>query len=285
MKSYSKPPLLINDQVNLLKERGMLIHDDEKVKNFLLFNNYYKFAGYWKKFAEKKTHIIKNSNNNFEFFQTLYLNDKELSHIILKYISVMEDALRTQYAYHLAINTSSSHPHLNENNFEQNKYNGLYNILMESFDRSSNQFKEHYKQTYIETLPPIWVLVEILPLGNLINLITKTKPNTIIDFYNQFNYKRQLLKSFLHSLYFVRNQCAHNSILWNIDYQPLPEIPSNNKTGILDKINSQRPKIILNFLLILIYLLEEMKLNENIRNDLQSFFNSIEEKYLMPNYI
>lgn len=118
MKNYSKPPLLVNEQVNLLKQRRMVINDDEKVKIFLLFNNYYKFAGYWKKFVETKTHIIKDTNNTFYFFQTLYLNNKELSHIILKYISVMEDALRTQYAYYLAINTTSSHPHLDENNFE-----------------------------------------------------------------------------------------------------------------------------------------------------------------------
>lgn len=280
MQNYSKPPLLVNDQVNLLKKRGMLINDEEKVKNFLLFNNYYKFAGYWKKFAETKSHIIKDPNHSFEFFETLYLNDKELSHIILKYISIMEDALRTQYAYYLAINTSSSHPHLNKNNFIQKKYDDLYKKLLASFERSSHQFKEHYKQTYIETLPPIWVLVEILSLGDLINLITKTKSNIIINLYDQFNYKRQLLKSFFYSLYFVRNQCAHNSILWNIDYQFLPEIPINNKNNILNKINSERPKIILNFLLILIYLLEEIKLEVNIRNDLQFFFNSIEEKYL-----
>lgn len=282
MNSYSKPPLSVDEQILLLTERGMVINDNEKVKQFLLFNNYYKFAGYWKIFATNGTHILNKNNpdNSFDYFHALYLNDKQLSHIILRYISIMEDALRTQYAYHLSLSTSQSHPHLNKHNFSINKYDKLKESLIDSFDKSPHKFKIHYQNNYIEELPPIWVLVEHLSLGNLIHLITITDSNKINDFFTQFNYKRSLLKSFLHSLCFVRNQCAHNSILWNIDYAPFPEIPKNNKNGILSKINIKREKIILNFILILVYLLESLNLNDTIRTDFQNFFDSIDEKYL-----
>jgi len=276
---YSKKPLSIEDQISLLESRGMIFDDREKAKEFLSSNNYYKFAGYWKKFAKPKTHQLSpTDNNNFDFFYDLYINDKKLSQIILKYISLMEDNLRTQYAYNLSINTKSSHPHIDDNNY----YNlsKVYGSLEDAFSKSPHSFKEHYETTYEEPLPPIWVLVENLTLGTLVNTILQTKEEKISQLYKQFTYKKPLLRSFFHSLYFVRNQCAHNSILWNIDYERLPEIPNKLDTGSLINLNHERPKIIINFIIILHYLLEKINLGNEMKDEINSFFNSVSGRYL-----
>lgn len=36
MQNYSKPPLSVQKQVDLLKRRNMIISDEEKIKDFLL---------------------------------------------------------------------------------------------------------------------------------------------------------------------------------------------------------------------------------------------------------
>lgn len=275
---FDKQPLLVNEQINLLITRGMIIEDKNKAANFLLFNNYYKFAGYWKKFAENKTHIL-IKEKNFDFFYKLYLNDKKLSHLILKYISILEDALKTQYAYHLSNNTKNSHPHMDINNFKPQKYNKLIDNFKDCFSKSPHLFKEHYLNKYEELLPPIWVLVENLTLGALIIAIEETKQEKIKEFFLLFNYKKSLLIKFLHSVYFVRNQCAHNSILWNFENNKFPELPNNLEIGSLINLNRERPKIIINFIIILHYLLKEINLDGDMKDEFNNLFNSFEHQY------
>ena len=36
----------IDEQLEILRTRGLTIHDDQKAKEFLLYNNYYRISGY-----------------------------------------------------------------------------------------------------------------------------------------------------------------------------------------------------------------------------------------------
>ena len=93
--------------------------------------------------------LIKQKN-----FYNLYLNDKNLSQIILKYISIFEDALRTQYAYHLSNNTQNSHPHLDSNNYKPKNYNKMLDKFKMCFSNSPHDFKliipQHMKKFFLQ---------------------------------------------------------------------------------------------------------------------------------------
>jgi abortive infection bacteriophage resistance protein len=289
-KPYCKTPLTINQQIIQMEDRGMNFIDKKKAEFFLLHNNYYKFSFYYKKFSENKTHIISDSSSkSFDFYHDLYLQDRVLGGLLLKYIAILEDSLRTQYAYYFSTKTGDAHPHLNSLNFDKD-YNELKSALLNTFNGSLLAYKEHYQTNYIEELPPIWVLVESLPLGLLYRTIKRTKKVYTEDLYNSFNYDSKLLDSFFYSLSFVRNLCAHNSIIWNINNDKLPKIPKINNVNetiiamknskTLKKINPTDSKQIINFIVILYYLLQQIKLEQSFQDDFNDFFNSLEEKYL-----
>ena len=122
-------------------------------------------------------------------------------------------------------------------------------------------------------------MVENLTLGVLIVAIEETKAEKISQLFSLFNYKKSLLISFFNSLYFVRNQCAHNSILWNFKNNKFPQIPENLLTGSLINLNKTSPKIITNFFIVLHYLLNQINLDGDMKQEINMFFQSLEYRY------
>ena len=49
---YSKPPLSLDDQIELLAQRGMGFSDRARVRHCLSHINYYRIRGYWLPFEE-----------------------------------------------------------------------------------------------------------------------------------------------------------------------------------------------------------------------------------------
>lgn len=44
---YTKPPLFIEQQIDLLKSRGMTIDNPARVARYLAYINYYRLRAYW----------------------------------------------------------------------------------------------------------------------------------------------------------------------------------------------------------------------------------------------
>ena len=94
------PPLTFEGQVGLLKDRGLLIDDDDAAIRLLSNVNYYHLEGYWYPFynKEKETHV---------FYEDIHLDqivrhyefDRELKSIVFSGLSKIEVAFRTQFAY------------------------------------------------------------------------------------------------------------------------------------------------------------------------------------------
>ena len=55
MEKYKKPPLTFAQQVDLLKNRGLIVNDVEKAEKFLSQVNYYRFSGYLPSFITSFT--------------------------------------------------------------------------------------------------------------------------------------------------------------------------------------------------------------------------------------
>jgi abortive infection bacteriophage resistance protein len=61
-KPYIKPTLSVQDQIKLLKNRGLEIPDEAKAERYLLNISYYRLSGYMYPFLkDKKQHLYKIS--------------------------------------------------------------------------------------------------------------------------------------------------------------------------------------------------------------------------------
>ena len=76
---YSRPALELHEQINLLRQKGLLIGETAIVKHWLLHNSYFRFKNYSSSFKDyKKDNGNYFSNTSFEKVRDLYFFDRKL---------------------------------------------------------------------------------------------------------------------------------------------------------------------------------------------------------------
>ena len=75
----------VEQQLEILRTRGLSITDDTKAKDFLLHNNYYRVSGY--SLTLRKNDVFSKSAT-FQNIIDIYQFDHELRHIILEYMEI-----------------------------------------------------------------------------------------------------------------------------------------------------------------------------------------------------
>ena len=92
---YNKQPISVDSQIAQLKERGLIVENEEAAAKVLSIVSYFRFANYLRPFeADKPNHIFKRGKS-FNDAVRLYYFDKELRNIVFSAIQTVEIALRT----------------------------------------------------------------------------------------------------------------------------------------------------------------------------------------------
>jgi abortive infection bacteriophage resistance protein len=105
---YRKTPRTFDDQISLLKDRGLTIPNEEKAIKVLQTISYNRLSYYWYPMLEEpKDDEFFKPNSNFETVFRLYKFDSELRHLFFSAIEQIEVALRTQLIYHLSLRFNS----------------------------------------------------------------------------------------------------------------------------------------------------------------------------------
>lgn len=258
---YTKPPLTINEQIDLLISRGMMVTDRARAARYLSHINYYRLRAYWLPFEDStgnSGHRFK-PGMQFEDALTLYIFDRKFRLLVLEAIERIEVSFRTRFATELATQYGS-HAYLNPDYFKSaTTYQQCLTSLQEELNRSRETFIEHYRATYTDPeLPPIWAVCEIMTFGQLSkwfqNLKFRKDRKTLADVYQL---DEGVLGSFMHHLTHVRNLVAHHSRLWNRRLTFTMSIPLR-PTEIAGWFNPHAERKIYNTLVMLGYLLTLM---------------------------
>ncbi len=268
-ESFNKPFLILDKQINLLKFRGMLLRDESKAKYYIENLNYYRLAGYWLIFEKDyDTHTFKE-NTYFEYILNLYIFDRELRLLLLDAIERIEVSIRSKLAYPLA-ESFGSHALLNPQIFSSSiKYSKTLDKL-----KSKLFIKDHFDE-YKEELPPIWVCVEVMRLGQISNWLSNIKERKYRQIIaKSYNLDEKILSSFLHHLTITRNACAHHSRVWNKRFTIDFTLPKNPK-DLNKKFNLSRKRYLYNTLVMCEYLMniicEDTQWSEKLDNLIKKY--------------
>lgn len=218
----------IQEQIDLLKHRGMIIEDEEFAHLHLSHISYYRLKGYWWDMQKDKENHVFQTGSRFEDVIARYSFDKELRLILFDAIETIEIALRTKMIYHLS-----------------QSYGGLFYMdstlfvsdllhqqhledLMTEFLRSGEVFIKEYKRKYgvwkggkcvsLTQQPDAWVIFEVATFGTLSKLY-KNLSHQIPEkakIANEFGLNlHNELSSWLEAISYLRNIVAHHSRLWS----------------------------------------------------------------------
>lgn len=229
-----KEPKTFDEQIDLLKSRGLIIGDEDKAKFILNNINYYRFSAYLIHF--KKEDETYKENITFEHIYNLYLFDKELRNILIDMLESIEISFRTYISYTLAIKHGST-GYLDKQCFKKEKYfeSFIKKLEDEKNNHKNKLFIKHHNEKYNGILP-IWVAVEIMSFGTLSKLYSNMLPQDTAYIKRELcKVNPILVNSWLHSLTHLRNVCAHYGRIYNTYFPPIKVKKSDRNNVINDR--------------------------------------------------
>lgn len=259
MMKYAKPYLDIQQQITLLQQRGLTVTDEAKAGDYLRRIGYYRLSAYW--YPLRRSSLVKGDDgrmkaaiaddfrpgSEFPLVLDLYVFDKKLRLLVLDALERIEVALRTDVALLLGRKDPWAHrnPDMLHGNFAKklrpDTGRTAHAEWLEKLDgtaaRSREEFAQHFRRKYAESPLPIWMAVELLEFGALSHFLagmTVADQEALAARYGLA--RRELLTSWVRTLTFVRNVCAHHGRLWNRTLIDHPKPPHPGEVPELDHL-------------------------------------------------
>ena len=258
----------IRDQIELLKQRGMIIHDQKAAALHLSCISYYRLKGYWWEMQCDKDRHLFAEGACFEAVIAHYLFDKELRLILFDAIESIEIALRTKMIYHLSQSYGGLFYTDSSLFVDESLYRQHLRDLKEEFMRSGEVFAKEYKRKYgiwergccvaLAEQPDAWIVFEVATFGTLSkmykNLRHQLSEKSRIA--NDFGLNRHNeLSSWLEAISYLRNIVAHHSRVWSRNMVKRPmEIKKPKGTWLsrpLPEAGKKKPYFIITAMLYL----------------------------------
>ncbi|MBP3726973.1 MAG: Abi family protein, partial [Bacteroidaceae bacterium] len=225
---YNKQPTDITTQLAMLKQRGLIVSDEDTALKQLASISYFRLASYWKIFeTDEATHQFANGTC-LEDVISLYTFDRELRSIIFTAIQDIEVALRTRIIHFFSM-THGAFWFMDVSKFNnRNIFQTCLDNIQVELSRSKEEFlQEHFAKYSSPSMPPVWKTLEVVSFGNLSKLYANMKDVEVKKLVAksvglpQYTY----LESWMRSLTVLRNCCAHHARTWNRRYPTMPQLP------------------------------------------------------------
>ncbi len=230
----------LQEQVDILESKGLLIEDRDECIDILLRENYFFINGYrhlLMKSPQDKNFVV---GSTFRELYSIFLFDRYLRNIIFKNLLIVENNMKSIISYQLSKKYGyREKDYLNAKNFtndpdKSRRVKDLINKMKRQIRVNGQQHTAtmHYITNY--GYIPLWVLVKLLSFGVISDLFTVLKPEDKVGIADIYDVEVSQLEDFLPILANYRNLCAHEDILY--DHRTDKSIDNNiyhEKLGIL----------------------------------------------------
>ena len=246
----SKTFKTLDEQIDILVNKGLVVDDVEATKSILLRENYFFLSGYRHLFMDPIDNKRYLEGTTFKELYSMFLFDRQIRNIIFKNILIVENNLKSILAYVMSKNHGfKENNYLNPNNFvRDSRKNRQINDLIRKMKRQiSVNGKQHTATAhYIINYGyiPLWVVVKVLSFGIVGELYTILQYQDQKEIADVFGVSIKNMVDYLPILANYRNLCAHEDICYinrtqkaidDTKYHKLLYIPINNEEYIYGK--------------------------------------------------
>ncbi len=301
MEKYTKPALTFQEQVNLLKTRGLQISDEQRAIRHLSNISYYRLSAYMLPFKEvgadnKATNVFKEGTT-WDDVYNLYRFDRKLRLLVFDAIERIEIALRTQIIYQLSHKYGShwqNRPELFKDKIVfdgKTAFQDIQKHIKELLTSNNKvEYIDHYLKKYNDPpTPPCWMSVELLYFYELSKICKNLKNRQdLVGIAKAFDIPSdKVFCSWLHTINYIRNICAHHARLWNIKFAVQPfkfKNSRSNKVWLTDgEVETVQSSKLYYFFCMILYLLQTINPNSKFKKhflDLLNKFPSVDVSYM-----
>lgn len=230
--SSIKRATTLEEQLCLLKERGLIITDEAEAMGVLKNISYYRLSAYMLTYKRSDKFY---PGISLDTIMDTYYFDEELRQLLLNILGTIEISVRSIIVNYIALKYGPF-GHLDPMNFTSTEYFNEFKMdLDKCIDRSKNEpFINHHLFKYQGQIP-IWAAAEVVTFG----MVSKMYSNMIIAdrkiIAKEINTNYLLLDSWLLTLSILRNRCSHHNRIYNRLFTKRPMIHSKyNKLKIDD---------------------------------------------------
>lgn len=225
----------LEEQMKILKSRGLTIEDETIARRFLQRNNYYRVSGYS---LTLRDHDQFYKGTTFQNIIDIYCFDASLRHILLEYIEKIEVAVKSVYSYEFAKKYSPL-GYLDSRNFTDSEEHSRIIKKAEGQKEkrlSHEAFLKHFEKNCNGEIP-FWAYVDLFTIAD-ISLIYKISHHEIRDSTAGVlgilpSSRALILEKYMHGITIIRNLCAHGSRLYNRLFITKPNLNNAEKNLLL----------------------------------------------------
>jgi len=240
--SFNKQPKTSEELIQQLKDRGMIIEDEDFAKEILSKVSYYRLSGYWFKYQNKSKANVSNIKKTelenfskkitFENISDIYKFDSKLKSLCFDALEKIEISVNTVISDYMC-NKYGAYWFLDKNNIETIKYrkkkedSSIEEIIVFSYDKLIEQIEKDIQKNnkapfirsfyskYSDKFPPYWIISQVITFGTISKIYSAISYDNRKEISKRLNFNEAFLNMNLKALSHVRNICAHYSRLWN----------------------------------------------------------------------
>ena len=210
----------LDEQIEILKYKGLIINNVEYARNILLRENYFFITGYRHLFMKSNIDKTYKDGTTFEEVYSLFLFDRTLRNILFKNLLIIENNLKSISSYQLSKRYGyKEKDYLKEKNFttdseKKRQVNDLIKKMKRQIRSNSreNTATMHYVSNY--GYIPLWILVKVLSFGIVSEMFSVLKLEDQKEIASIYGLDYQDMLVYLPILSNYRNLCAHEDILY-----------------------------------------------------------------------
>ncbi len=215
-------PMTIDEQIENLKQIGLIVKDEEYAKRILNDISYFRLIKAYSLNLKPKNGKYEKTTT-FEQIVDLYLFNAKLRQLIFPEIEKIEINVRCRMANYFAEKYGVL-GYLKSGNFVKEGYHQVFltDIEQEINRNAKAPFVQNFRNNYVGGQLPIYALIEVFSFGTLSkfykNMHNADKKAVALTFGVGYTY----VESWLESISYVRNICAHYGRLYNAKFSKTP---------------------------------------------------------------
>lgn len=219
----------IDEQVDILKNKGLIVNDEEKAREILFRENYFFISGYRHLFMNEASDKQFIEGTRFEELYATFLFDRAIRNTFFKNILIVENNIKSITSYQLSKKYGfKEKDYLDPKNFSQDtlQTRQVYDVLNKVKRQIRVNGRKHTATFhYIENYGyiPLWILVKVLSFGIMAEFYDILKEEDKTEISKYYGVSSETLSIYLSLLSNFRNVCAHEDILY--DHRTQREIP------------------------------------------------------------
>lgn len=212
----------LQQQIALLRKRGMIIDDEQKARDNLLEIGWYRLSLYWFPFERRYPDRMSEEHRfydgvHFNDALLLYAFDFNMRNLLLRVLERLETAFRTYLIYQV----SNLHPespfwfadeHVVSKQHARNFEKAIYLPLR----KNNDDIALHHRRFPKDRFAPAWKTLEFVTFGAICQLYSSLNSQHLQrDIARHFGVEdSKVMENYLEAMRALRNNCAHGNILY-----------------------------------------------------------------------